>query len=156
MRIIRLTACVAALLYAGVAIGEPVLQEVPLQWHDVARLDGDVVYDNLCLACHGPNARGDGPAAGYLARPVPDLTALSDVNSGTFPHKRVEQVIGGKTRIFGHGLIDMPTWEQQFSHLRGGGIGFAKEAYARNRIHELATYLESLQEVGAQRLVVAD
>jgi mono/diheme cytochrome c family protein len=35
---------------------------------------GEAVYRNLCSACHGRYGRGDGPAAGDLAVPLPDFT----------------------------------------------------------------------------------
>lgn len=47
-------------------------QSASLDRERVAR--GEAVYQNLCSACHGRYGRGDGPAAGDLAVPLPDFT----------------------------------------------------------------------------------
>ena len=98
--------------------GGVVINEVRLKWQDVARLDGDVLYSNLCSACHGTDGKGAGPAVSSLTKGVPDLTVLSANNNGSFPHKQVENVIRGKTRIVARGTIDMRVWGQQFVSVR--------------------------------------
>jgi mono/diheme cytochrome c family protein len=135
------------LLYAGTTFGEVVINEVPLKWKDAARVDGDVLYSNLCSACHGAVGKGDGPAVSALEKGVPDLTVLSANNDGGFPHKKVESVICGKSRVIAHGTIDMPVWGQQFARLRAGWTGFPQRAYVRERVHTLATYIETLQVI---------
>lgn len=40
-------------------------------------LDGKMLYDTYCAACHGPIGRGDGPAAKYLPEPLPDLSTIA-------------------------------------------------------------------------------
>ena len=40
-------------LCAGTTFGEVVIREAQLKWEEVAELDGDVVFNNLCAACHG-------------------------------------------------------------------------------------------------------
>ena len=134
-------------IFAGTAFGEVVIKEAPLQWEDVAELDGDEVFNNLCSACHGTSGKGDGPAVSALEKGVPDLTALAANNDGVYPHRKVENVISGKHRVVTHGAIDMPLWGEQFMYLRPGpGINsFPRRYYARERIHTLSTYIESLQ-----------
>jgi DNA-binding winged helix-turn-helix (wHTH) protein len=70
--------------------------------------DGEVVFNNLCAACHGVSGKGDGPAAGSLRKNVPDLTILSAGNHGVFPRDHVENTIAGKYRVVAHETIDMP------------------------------------------------
>lgn len=36
---------------------------------------GKILYDKLCLICHGPQGRGDGPFGRHLFPPASDLTA---------------------------------------------------------------------------------
>ena len=57
------------ILCAGTTFGEVVIREVPLKWEQVARLDGDVVFNNLCAVCHGVGGKGDGPAVSALKQP---------------------------------------------------------------------------------------
>ena len=144
---LNLAITIAVVMFFGVGktSAEVTINEVPLKHQDVSRLDGGALYDNLCAACHGASGKGDGPAAGQLAKGVPDLTVLSARNGGTFPHRKVESVICGKSRKVEHGTIDMPIWGQQFAYLRTGWTGFPKNAYVRNRAHTLATYVESIQ-----------
>ena len=125
--------------------GELVIKEQPLEWQDVAHLDGGVVFSNLCAACHGPGGKGDGPAASVLNKHVPDLTVLAANNDGHFSHRGVENAIYGKSRIVAHNTVDMPAWGEQFYYLRMGWSTFQREAFARNRVHTLTAHIESLQ-----------
>lgn len=140
-----ITIAVLMLLGVGNTFAEVLINEVPLNHQDVTRLDGAELYGNLCSACHGASGKGDGPAASALEKPAPNLTLLSFNNEGAFPHKQVERLIRGKSRVIEHGSIGMPSWEQQFTALRSGWTGFPQKAYVRNRIHALATHIETLQ-----------
>ena len=64
---------------------------------------GAQVYAEACASCHGPAAQGDGPMAGALAIPVPDLTGLSARNGGSFPWLTVVHMVDGRTGLRGHG-----------------------------------------------------
>lgn len=142
---LAMTIAIVAFLGGGESFAEVTINEVSLKHQDVSRLDGGGLYNNLCAACHGATGKGDGPAATALEKGVPNLTLLSVSNGGTFPHKKVESMIRGRSRANTHGTIGMPAWEQQIMALRGGGTGFPQKAYARNRIHALATHLETIQ-----------
>lgn len=136
---------VVLLIFASTAVGEVVIEEEPLNGQKVARLDGDVVFNNLCAVCHGTGGKGDGPAVSALNKAVPDLTVFSANNKGVYPYFEVKNAITGNSRAVAHGTIDMPVWGQQFSALQPGSNSFVREAYARGRIHTLATHIESLQ-----------
>ena len=43
---------------------------------------GKQTYNHYCAACHGAAARGDGPVAGALTSPVPDLSTLAKRHGG--------------------------------------------------------------------------
>lgn len=64
---------------------------------------GAEVYAEACQSCHGPAARGDGPMAGALAIPVPDLTGLSSRNGGRFPWLTIVHMVDGRSGLRGHG-----------------------------------------------------
>lgn len=132
-------------LFTGTAVGEVKIKEVPLNWDQTANVKGDVLFNNLCAVCHGTNGKGDGVAVSAIAKHVPDLTTLSNSNDGVYPHQKVKRLISGESRTLTHGDIDMPVWGQQFMYVRSGWSSFTREAYARERIHTLSVYLESLQ-----------
>jgi mono/diheme cytochrome c family protein len=133
------------ILCAGTALGETVIREVPLKWKDVATLDGEEVFANLCAVCHGAGGKGDGPAVSALEIAVPDLTVLAARNDGVFPGKQVENVIYGRIRIGAHGKSPMPYWGEHFMYLRTGVSGIPRRQYMWERIHTLSAHIESLQ-----------
>ena len=128
------------ILCAGTTFGETVIKEEPLKWQDVAKLDGDVVFNNLCAVCHGTGGKGDGSAVSALETAVPDLTVLAANNDGVYPSKHVENVIYGRVRVGAHGESDMPYWGEQFTYINHGNKSYTKE-----RVHTLSAYIESIQ-----------
>ena len=101
---------------------------------------GKLVYVRYCVACHGPEARGDGPLARDLSVPVPDLTTLATRASGQFPFERVQRVIELGEPLKGHGSSDMPAWGDAFKRTKGIEAASPKEA-----IRNLSLYLSSIQ-----------
>ncbi len=59
-------AILGLLLMAGGVAAQPQAQAVVPQ--------GEEVYMTFCWTCHGRYGRGDGPAAQYIATPLPDFT----------------------------------------------------------------------------------
>jgi mono/diheme cytochrome c family protein len=64
---------------------------------------GRVAYMEACAACHGAEARGDGPTAALLTLDVPDLTGLAARNEGTYDLVRVILTIDGRAGLAAHG-----------------------------------------------------
>jgi hypothetical protein len=60
---------------------------------------GKQTYMQYCASCHGPDARGNGPAAFVLKTPPPDLTTLAKRHDGKFPYEYVYDVLRFGTRI---------------------------------------------------------
>ena len=143
----KLAQCSIALLLVlpAVAIAKVVVREEPLTWEQSARLPGDQLYRNLCAACHDADGSGNGIASEALGAGAPDLTHIAARNGGVFPHKKVERLIGNQAHYSGYGETVMPEWEQQFMYVRTGLSAFQREAHARNRIHELTEFVETLQ-----------
>jgi mono/diheme cytochrome c family protein len=103
----------------------------------IASIQGPALYKAYCAACHGPEAKGNGPAASTLKLPPADLTRISARNGGTFPLMRVERIISGEEERRGHGA--MPSWGPVFSEVdRDQDLG-------RVRIDNLAPYLRDIQ-----------
>ena len=103
----------------------------------IASMQGPALYKTYCAACHGPEAKGNGPAASTLKVPPADLTRISMRNGGRFPLMRVERIISGEEERRGHGA--MPAWGPIFSEVdRDQDLG-------RVRIDNLARYLRDIQ-----------
>lgn len=71
-------------------------------------------YAQLCVACHGPQGRGNGPAAAGMTPPVADLSLMARKNGGSFPWLRAMEQIDGHT--MGASESHMPAYDE----LRGG------------------------------------
>lgn len=108
---------------------------------------GQAEYMNSCAVCHGVRGKGNGPLAESLKTPPSDLTQLEKNNNGEFPYFRVYAVIDGRFVVPGHGERDMPVWGRQFfdedMQIYGPSGG---EIVAQERVHELANYIQTLQQ----------
>jgi mono/diheme cytochrome c family protein len=141
-----------ALLFGALAATaqEPITQDEettlirPVRWEEVDDADGEVLFANLCAACHGESAHGDGPVAEALGTQFPDLTLLAQRNHGRYPLHRVEDVIHGK-RTKAHGNPRMPVWGPSLMAVRDDWPESQRKAFVANRLRKLAEYLESLQ-----------
>ena len=101
---------------------------------------GKQMYADYCAACHGQDAKGNGPAAGALKAHPANLTRLAASNHGVFPELRVYNAILGDASFMAHGNKEMPVWGPIFSLLD------ARESVVKLRAHNLTKYLASLQE----------
>lgn len=100
---------------------------------------GAEMFKEYCATCHGLDAKGGGPAAAAMKRPVPDLTMLSKNNGGKFPETKVYNSIQGDM-VASHGSKDMPVWG---SVLRGVS---RDDATVKMRLTNLTNYIKSLQK----------
>jgi mono/diheme cytochrome c family protein len=101
-------------------------------------MSGSDIFEWYCAACHGKNAKGNGPAASELKTHPPDLTTLAKRNKGKFPVDYVTRVLmeGPKSA---HGSPEMPVWGPLFSELNAKGRVTVD-------IDAVVRYLETLQE----------
>ena len=136
-----------SLIFPATVIAEVVIKEEPLTWGKSARLPGNHLYQNLCAACHNPDGSGNGMASDALGIGAPDLTRIKARNGGVFPHEQVELLIANSDLHNPHGSSPMPAWEQQFKsvYFRTARNTLRPDAYARDRIHELSNYIETIQ-----------
>jgi mono/diheme cytochrome c family protein len=121
------------------------VRTAPLGWKQARLTDGRELFIALCAACHGKEGKADGPVAPVLKKTVPDLTLLAITNNGIFPEQQVEDSIVGKSNVVSHGTIDMPVWGPAFEGVRPDWQLFRREALARQRIHNLVGYIETIQ-----------
>ena len=111
-----------------------------------AEVAGRALFNDYCAACHGAEARGNGPAAADLDSPPADLTTIAARNGGVFPRARVMSVIDGYTRADQHGG-SMP----EFGALLEGPMirydsGDGRLTPTPKPLVDLAAYLESIQQ----------
>ena len=100
------------------------------------------MFKAYCAACHGPNAKGNGPAAAALKKAPSDLTLLAKNNGGKFPYVRVKDIIDGRKPIAAHGETDMPVWGQIFTEEKANTQG---DARVRAKIQLITSYLATIQ-----------
>ncbi len=62
----------------------------------ISSVAGKDLYKAYCEQCHGPEGKGDGPAAATLKKPPADLTQLAVRNNGKFNRTAVEAFISGE------------------------------------------------------------
>ena len=106
----------------------------------IESLAGKDSFERYCAACHGTDARGNGALATELRTPPSNLTLLARRNNGAFPHEAVRNFITGVGRTpTAHGTAEMPVWGPMFRV-------FESDARVRERIANLVTYIEALQQ----------
>jgi mono/diheme cytochrome c family protein len=133
-------AALFVLTIAGAAAGQgkPQIEKVPPSPTDPS--DGRAMFREYCAACHGPEGRGNGPAAAALKTTPADLTRISTRNGGKFPGMKIRRYVEGLDEISAHGSRDMPVWGQALRNLGGGVSG------VQLRIQNLTDYLQSIQQ----------
>ena len=105
----------------------------------IQSVEGVDTYKTYCAVCHGPQAKGNGPAATALKKVPADLTTIAKRNGGKFSAADVEAVIMGQEVMASHGSRDMPIWGPVFNAL-ASDPGFVKL-----RVSNLVDYLKSIQ-----------
>jgi mono/diheme cytochrome c family protein len=101
---------------------------------------GKAMFKQYCAACHGIDARGDGPLASMLKVPPANLTTLAKRHGGRFPYDYVAKVLRFGPGVSSHGSSDMPTWGPIFEFFDKNN-----ERSVDQRIKNLSDYLASLQ-----------
>jgi mono/diheme cytochrome c family protein len=103
---------------------------------------GELEFRSKCAACHGLDAKGDGPFATQIITAPADLTQLAKRNGGIFPEAAVKETIDGIKDVAAHGPRDMPVW----------GIRYRVGRGEKTRIEALVDYLRRIQQ--SPRLVL--
>ena len=100
---------------------------------------GALIYKQYCAACHGADAKGNGPVKRALRKPAPDLTTLAKRHGGKFPYAYVIGILRFGPGTPSHGSGTMPVWGPLFEY-------YYNKTSAQRRIQNLCDYLASLQE----------
>jgi mono/diheme cytochrome c family protein len=104
---------------------------------------GRDAFATHCAACHGMDARGNGPAAPALRTPPADLTRIAARRGGDFPADEIAAFIDGRLAPPAHGTREMPVWGYRFAE--GLPSGELTQALVRGRILTVVEYLRSIQ-----------
>jgi len=116
------------------------IKKAPITYTSPA--SGGEMFKSYCGACHGADAKGNGPATPGLKTAAPDLTTLAKRHDGKFPDAYVINVLQhGVAPI--HGTADMPVWGPLFGSMATTNGQESPEV--KMRISNLTHYLESLQ-----------
>jgi mono/diheme cytochrome c family protein len=107
---------------------------------------GEETYLQFCAACHGIEARGNGPMAPILLLQPPNLRTLTARYDGVFPVVRVVTRIDGRDPLVAHGS-PMPVYGDFFE---GDDTAMKAETgqpiMTSRAIVDLVAYLEGVQE----------
>lgn len=125
-------------LIVGFSAAAQKIKKVPAQYTSPA--SGKDMYMNQCAACHGADAKGNGPAAPAMKTPPTDLTMLAKNNHGKFPANHVYSSIVGDLNVPAHGSAEMPMWGNVYRSMSKGD-----QAQLQQRISNLTEYIKSLQ-----------
>lgn len=106
---------------------------------------GPDLFRDHCAACHGADAKGNGPAASALKAKVPDLTMLAKNNGGQFPAAGVRKVISGDEVLASHGSREMPIFGPIFHRIEPYEGLNPNSDLANVRLDNLVAYLQSIQ-----------
>ena len=100
---------------------------------------GKMQYQASCAACHGVDAKGNGPVSNELKTHPADLTVLAKNNNGVFPYDTVYQMIDGRnSTVASHGTREMPIWGYRFGPV---------QAYRfKARVLAVIEYLKTVQQ----------
>ena len=132
--------CIAAFLLAGprlaaAADSEPDSAPTPAS--------GEALYLQYCSACHGPDAKGDGPVAAVLKKKPVDLTRIAARRRGTFPAAAILEMVDGRNVASAHGSREMPVWGKRFGEALTPGT--AAETVRHGTAQLIVDYLASIQ-----------
>lgn len=105
---------------------------------------GRILYLTYCESCHGVSGRGDGPAAGSLRVPPPDLTRLWERYGTPLDRERIARYIDGRWLVDVHEPREMPIWGREFFE-DAPPLAPGVEAVKLHLVDVLVGYLETLQ-----------
>ena len=139
----RFSMCVAIGAAAALFVAAPVHAQTKIERtpaKPISSVQGVDSFKAYCASCHGPSAKGDGPAAKALTKAPADLTTIAKRHGGTFSAADVENTIRGTNELTAHGSRDMPIWGPVFD-----AISANDKAVVQLKVTNLVNYLKSIQ-----------
>jgi mono/diheme cytochrome c family protein len=123
-------------------------QQIEPPYHDLyltapaGSVSGAELYKQLCAGCHGDDGKGVGATSRYCAVPPTDLTLLTKQNHGTFPEKKITQILryGTERPTQTQSTTYMPVWKPLLATIHGESSELTEQ-----RITVLTEYLKAIQ-----------
>lgn len=112
------------------------IKRVPVQ--PTPMTSGKEMFKTYCATCHGPDGKGDGPAATALKKAPADLTQLARKHNGKFPDAYVVAKLKNVDEPV-HGSKEMPIWGALLPSVSRDG------AETQLRINNIVGYIGSIQ-----------
>jgi mono/diheme cytochrome c family protein len=141
LRSLALCCFVVATLHAGPQTASTTKEQTTERLQRlIYSVKGSDLFRAHCAACHGLDAKGNGPLAPALKTKVADLTVLAKNNGGQFPSARVRRAIMGDDVLASHGSREMPIWGPVFHQIE------SDQDFGIVRLQNLTKYLESIQQ----------
>jgi mono/diheme cytochrome c family protein len=136
------------ILFAGFALlmpgrseeQTPKLSAKKIPVNESGEVSGSRLFHSYCATCHGPDGKGNGPAAPALKTAPPDLTILAKKNGNKFPAEHVMSVLANESDFPIHGSKEMPIWGPIFRRMG------ADQDLGRLRAHNVTEYLKAIQQ----------
>jgi mono/diheme cytochrome c family protein len=104
---------------------------------------GRMIFDTICVSCHGKDARGGGPVAASLKTKPANLRLIAQRRNGSFSHDEIGQYIDGRKAPVAHGTREMPVWGDS---LATAAPEPEREQRRKLHIEEVVAYLKTIQE----------
>jgi mono/diheme cytochrome c family protein len=129
-------------LFFGNAAGAQTKTTAQKQYEQlIYSVRGPDLFRAHCAPCHGPEGKGNGPAASALKTKPADLTMLAKNNGGKFPTERVQKFISGDDpSLLSHGSREMPVWGPIFHQIE------EDQDFGNIRLQNLIKYLGTIQQ----------
>lgn len=88
-----------ALIAACLATAGCMAQETGTASRDTASIEtGRTLFAEDCAACHGPEAKGNGPLAAELETQPADLTKIASRRNGVWPMLEIMSIVDGYSK----------------------------------------------------------
>ena len=112
---------------------------------DTKQAPGEADYMTYCASCHGKTGEGNGPVANHLKNRPPDLTYITQQQTGgEFPYMYVLGIVEGNSELDKkgrtHGPSDMPVWGNIIYEDSG-----ERSSLAKARLRQLVDYIKNMQ-----------
>lgn len=105
---------------------------------------GKIIFNTICVSCHGKDARGGGPVAESLKTKPADLRLVARRRNGSFPQDEIGQFIDGRKAPLAHGTREMPVWGDRLA--TAAPDPQEREQRREQAIAALIAYLKTIQD----------